>query len=117
MGRYQGPDDPSQIVRPSAVMDDLLGTILTVRSFVIAAILIVASSTVATAVLVFLLSLRLRRREIETMVKIGGARSRVAGVLVAEVAVILLASAGLAAGLTLLTSRFGSVAIRAFLLS
>ena len=27
MGRYQSPDDPSQIVKPLAVMDDLLATI------------------------------------------------------------------------------------------
>jgi putative ABC transport system permease protein len=117
MGRYQAADEPSQIVRPIAVMNDLLDTILTVRGFVVAAIIIVGLATVATAALVFLLSLRLRRREIETMIKIGGSRLNVASVLISEIVVVLVVSATLAGGLTLLTSRFGSTAIRAFLLS
>jgi putative ABC transport system permease protein len=117
MGRYQGDDEPSQIVRPIAVMNDLLDTILTIQSYVVAAILIVAVATLATAALVFLLSLRLRRREIETMVKIGGSRLSVAAVLVSEVVVVLVLGVGLAGGLTLLTSRFGSAAIRTFILS
>ena len=117
MGRYQGDDEPSQIVRPTAVMNDLLDTILTIQSYVVAAILIVAVATLATAALVFLLSLRLRKREIETMVKIGGSRLSVAAVLVSEVVVVLVLGAALAGGLTLLTSRFGSAAIRTFILS
>jgi putative ABC transport system permease protein len=98
-------------------MNDLLDTILTVQSYAIAAILIVATATLATASLVFLLSLRLRRREIETMVKIGGSRGRVAAVLASEVVVVLALGVALAGGLTLLTSRFGSAAIRTFILS
>jgi len=117
MGRYTSPDDPAQIVRPAGVMDDLLETILTVQSFVVAAILIVSLATLATAALVFLLSLRLRRREIETMVKIGGSRARVVAILLSEIVVVLAMGMVLAGGLTLLTSQFGSTAIRAFILS
>jgi putative ABC transport system permease protein len=117
MGRDQGEEESAQIVRPIAVMNDLLDTILTVQSYAIAAILIVATATLATASLVFLLSLRLRRREIETMVKIGGSRGRVAAVLASEVVVVLALGVALAGGLTLLTSRFGSAAIRTFILS
>jgi putative ABC transport system permease protein len=116
-GRYQADEEPSQIVRPIAVMNDLLDTILTIQSYVVAAILIVAVATLATAALVFLLSLRLRKREIETMVKIGGSRLSVAAVLVSEVVVVLVLGVALAGGLTLLTSRFGSAAIRTFILS
>jgi putative ABC transport system permease protein len=116
-GRYQADEERSQIVRPVAVMNDLLDTILTIQSYVVAAILIVAVATLATAALVFLLSLRLRKREIETMVKIGGSRLSVAAVLVSEVVVVLMLSVFLAGGLTLLTSRFGSAAIRTFILS
>ena len=117
MGRYQGPNESCQIVRPVTVMDELLATILTVQNFVVLAVIIVGLSTVATAVLVFLLSLRLRRREIETMVKIGGSRAGIVSVLVSEVVVVVVISALLAAGLTALTGTFGSEAIRAFLLS
>jgi putative ABC transport system permease protein len=117
MGRYQGNEEPSQIVRPVAVMNDLLDTILTIERYVVAAILIVAVATLATAALVFLLSLRLRRREIETMIKIGGSRLSVAAVLVSEVVWVLALGVLLAGGLTLLISRFGSAAIRSLIIS
>jgi putative ABC transport system permease protein len=117
MGRYQGAEEANQIVRPIEVMQELLETILTIQSYVVTAVVIVGAATLATAALVFLLSLRLRRREIETMMKLGGARLAVASVLVSEVAVVLVLSTALAGGLTLLTSRFGSAAIRALLLS
>ena len=117
MGRYQGAEEAGQIVRPIEVMQELLETILTIQSYVVTAVVVVGAATLATAALVFLLSLRLRRREIETMVKLGGARLAVASVLVSEVAVVLVLGIALAGGLTLLTSRFGSTAIRALLLS
>jgi putative ABC transport system permease protein len=117
MGRYEGTEGTTQIVRPTGVMDELLDTILTVQSFVVAGMLIVGLAALATAALVFMLSLRIRRREIETMVKIGGAPSRIAAVLVTEVLVVLATSVVLAGVLTLLTSRFGSAAIRALLLT
>jgi len=117
MGRYESPDEAVQILRPTTVMDELLETILTVQSFVVAGMLIVGTAALATTVLVFLLSLRIRRREIETMVKIGGARVRIASVLVTEVVVVLAASVGLAGLLTVLTQRFGSTLIRTFFLS
>jgi putative ABC transport system permease protein len=117
MGRYEGRDEPVQIVRPSSVMNDLLGTILTVQSYVVAALAMVAAATLATAALVFLLSLRLRRREIETLVKIGGSRGSVAALLASEVVLVLLLGAVLATALTLATSSFGSAAIRAVLLA
>ena len=114
MGRYQADDAHAQIVLPLDVMNDLLDTVLTVRSYVIAAMGIVALATVATAALVFLLSLRLRRREIETMSKIGGSRSRVAAVLGCEVLVVLACSLTIAAALTALTTQFGSEVILLF---
>lgn len=116
MGRYEGAEETSQIVRPTAVMNELLDTILTIQGFVVAAILLVAVATLATAALVFLLSLRLRRREIETMVKIGGSRFNIGVLLASEVVAVLVLGILLAGGLTLLTSRFGAGVIRAWLL-
>ena len=116
LGRYQS-DEVSQIVAPDAVMDELLETILTVREYVIAAVVIAGVATLATAALVFLLSLRLRRREIETMLKIGASRATVATLVASELAFVLASGALVAGALTLLTSRFGSAAIRALLLS
>jgi putative ABC transport system permease protein len=116
-GRYQGADESAQIVRPIETMNELLDTVFTVRSYVIAAMGTVGVATLATAGLVFMLSLRLRRREIETMVKIGGSRASVAVVLVSEVVSVLVLGASLAVALTLLARRFGAEAIQAFLLS
>ncbi|MHC4339225.1 MAG: hypothetical protein ACYSX0_03285 [Planctomycetota bacterium] len=115
MGRYEGADERHQILRPNTILDQLLDTILTVQSFVVAALVIVGLATLATAALVFLLSLRLRRREIETMVKIGGSRASIASVLVSEIVGVLLASVVLAALLTWMTSWFGTEAVRALI--
>jgi putative ABC transport system permease protein len=112
-GRYQAAEDIAQIVRPVTVMDQLLGTILTVQSFITAGAVIVGLATLATAALVFMLSLRLRRREIETLFKIGGSRLNVATVMASEIVAVLVVGVVLAAGLTFLTSQFGSVVIRA----
>ena len=115
-GRFESPDEGLQIVRPVDVLDELLEIVLTVETFVIAAVAVVGLSTLATAVLVFMLSLRLRRREIETMRKIGGARWSIGAVMTSEVAAVLVAGVTMAAILTGLTSRFGSDIIRAVVL-
>ena len=116
-GRYLSQDEQVQVAVPSSVMDELLSTILTVQSYVVTAVIIIGVSTLATAALVFMLSLRLRRREIQTMMKIGGSRGSVLGVLASEIVVVLAVGVVLAGGLTALTSRFGSEIIRAVILS
>ena len=117
MGRYEGADELSQIIRPRVVMDELLATVLTVQSFIVTAVVMVASSTVATAILVFMLSIRLRRREITTMMKIGGSRMTVLSVLASEILAVLVISLILALGMTLLTAHYGSSFIRTILIS
>lgn len=117
MGRYEEPGLPVQIVRPRAVMDELLETVITIRSYVVAALATVAVATLAVAGLVFGLSLRLRQREIETIVKIGGSRAAVTGLLVSEVAFVLVLGAVLAGLLTGLFARYGDSAIRALFFS
>jgi putative ABC transport system permease protein len=117
MGRYEEPGLAVQIVRPRLVVDELLETVVTIRSYVVAALAIVSAATLVVAGLVFGLSLRLRQREIETIVKIGGSRTAVAGLLASEVVAVLALGAGLAGLLTVLLARFGGEAIRALLLS
>jgi putative ABC transport system permease protein len=110
-GRYQN-DERVQMVKPLAVMEELLATILTVESFVAAGAFIVGTAALALLALVFLLSLRLRRRERRTLIKIGGSRAAVAAVMLSEVVFVLVAGVVLAGGLTLLTRELGSAAIR-----
>ena len=115
-GKYLADEERVQIVEPSTVMDELLGTILTVQNYVIAAVVVIGFSTLMTAVLVFMLSLRLRKREIETMHRIGGSKARVLGLLSTEVTVVLLLGFSFAGLLTLLASQFGAQLIRLFIL-
>ena len=117
MGRYVDGSATSQILRPRDVVDELLATILTIQQFIVAAVIIVAIATIATAALVFLLSLRLRRREIDTIGKIGGGRWHVASMLLTEIIIVLILSGGLATVLTVLTWRYGSTIIESFVLS
>ena len=116
-GRYQTAEDPVQIVAPTEVMDGLLDTILTVERFVFAGAVIVGLATLATAALVFMLSLRLRQRERETMSKIGGSRPAVASIMFSEIGVVLATALVLSAGLTWITSQYGGLAIRFILRS
>lgn len=111
-GRYLGDDEKLQIVRPDEVMEKLLRTIFTVGRYVTIAVVIVGLSTLATVVLVFMLSLQLRRRELETMTKIGASRWRVVSILGAEVLGVLCLGACLAGLLAVTTSWYAGLATR-----
>lgn len=116
-GRYTSDDAQSQIVRPITVIEELLDTLLTIQQFIVAAVIIVGAATVATAALVFMLSLKLRRREIDTMHKIGGSRARVASILSAEVFIVVILSGMLAAAMNMITSQIGPGIIESLVLA
>lgn len=116
MGRYQGDSEVVQIAEPARVMDELLDTVFTIQDYVVAALAIVGVATLCIAALVFRLSVRLRRREIATMEKIGGQRGMIAAVLWIEVMGVLVLAAVAAGAMTFLVGRLGSAAIRAVLL-
>jgi putative ABC transport system permease protein len=105
-----------QVIQPLEVISELLDTILTVQTYVVTAVVVVGLATLATAVLVIILSLRLRKREIDTMFKIGGARRRVLAVLATEILTVIGLGVVLAAALTALTAAYGSTLIRALIL-
>ena len=115
-GRYLSEGETAQILPPVTVVDELLATIFTVETYVVAAVVFVGLSTLLTSILVFLLSLRLRRREIETMVKIGGGRTSITTVLSLEIAFVIALALVLAAGLMALTARYGSELIQSVIL-
>jgi putative ABC transport system permease protein len=111
-GRYADAGGAVQMVVPRAVVDDLVATMFSVRDAVFAVSVGLGVATVATAILVFALSIRLRRRELETMRKIGASRGRMRAVLASEVLLVVAASVAIAAGLTAVISRFGGVVLR-----
>ena len=85
-------------------------------AYITAGALLLGIATVLSIFLVFLLSLRLRRREMQTMKKLGCSRFRIVTIVGSEVLLVIGVSVGLAASLTLLTRHFGEAAIRWFLL-
>ena len=113
-GRYLRPEEPVQIVRPDSVMDDLLGTVFTVRGYVLVAAVILGLATLATMTLVFVLSLQLRRREMQAIAKIGGSRIQIVGLVAVEILSVLGAGVLLAAVLSALTSWFATAMTRVF---
>ena len=110
-GRYEEPGSAVQMVVPRAVVDDLVETMFSIRDAVFAVSLGLGLATIATAFLVFALSIRLRRREIDTMRKIGVSRGRMRAVLATEVLLVVVVSVALAATLTALVGRFGGAVV------
>lgn len=88
-GKYLGTGETMQMVVPSSIIKSLLGTMFRMREYLLLGSLLAVFSTLSTASLVFFLSLRLRKREIETMHRIGLPRSRVLGLLAAEIAIVI----------------------------
>ena len=96
-GRYLGGDNAEQIIQPAEVIDGLLQNIFRIRNVLDAVIALVGLATVLVILLVFALSLRLRQREIQTIFKLGCRKAMISRMLLAEIAIILLASGVLCA--------------------
>ena len=86
-----------QAVRPVEVVRTVLGIVVRARDALAAFFGIVAFSTAAFFALVVSLTLRLRRREIDLMRRIGSSPATIGTVIAAEIAVVILASTALAA--------------------
>jgi putative ABC transport system permease protein len=111
-GRYEEESGDVQILVPRAVVDDLVETMFSVRDAVFWVSIGLGIATVATAILVFALSIRLRRREIATIRKIGAPRNRLIAILSAEILMVVLASTAIAGALTAVVSRYGMLALQ-----
>lgn len=114
-GRYQSPGATAQILLPTEVVRDLIQMVFRVKRFFDLAALLIAIVTFAFLVLVVLLSLRLRRREMETMYKLGSSRFTVFKLQAAELCLIALTSAAVAAVLVCITSVYAPWLIRQWL--
>jgi putative ABC transport system permease protein len=111
-GRYLGNDELVQIVQPESVMQELLRTVMTVQRYVMLAAIVIGVATLATMSLVFMLSIQLRKGEIETMIKIGGSRQRILSLIAAEILGVLAAGIVLAGGLSIATIWLASSVTR-----
>ena len=99
------------MVVPREVVDDLVETMFSVRDAIFAVSIGLGFATIATAVLVFALSIRLRRRELDTMRKIGASRGRMRAILATEVVLVVVVSVTIATALTAVVGRFGGAVV------
>ena len=94
-GRY-GVSKDRQMIVPLEVVEELMGIVFQVEMFFKANFGVVLVSTALFLVLVVMLSLRIRRREMETMFKIGCSRMTMFWLQAAELVMILGTSVALA---------------------
>ena len=111
-GRFAELDEPLQMVVPRQVVDELVETMFSVRNMVVLISLGLGAATIATTSLVVALSIRLRRRELETMRRIGASPGRMRAILASEVVLVVTAGVVIAAALTAAVRQLGSVVIR-----
>jgi putative ABC transport system permease protein len=106
-GRFEEQSKDIQIIVPLTVINELLDTVASVKNFILAGSVVVGFATLVTAILVFVLSIRLRQREIMTIRKIGGTRRRIRAIIATEIIIVLVTSFVLAFILTLIISQVG----------
>jgi putative ABC transport system permease protein len=95
-GRYQGPEATVQILVARSVVEELLGLVFRIKRFFDANAALVGVATGLFLLLVVLLSLRLRRPDMETLFRLGCARGLIAKLAAAELLVIGAVSLALA---------------------
>ena len=104
LGRYQ--DDPkAQILAPAAVIGELMGLVFRIKMVFDAQFGLVLAAMALLFALIVALSLRMRRREMETLSKIGCARGTVAAMLAWEVGIVVVAALVLGAAGALALAR------------
>jgi putative ABC transport system permease protein len=96
LGRYQAHPNNKQLIQPKNVVQELILSILRIKRTLDTIIVTVSVSTIMTIVLVFLLSIRLREKEIKTIFRLGCSRMATSGFIVAEILIIAIASVTLA---------------------
>jgi putative ABC transport system permease protein len=104
LGRYVAEDSPIQALRPIVVIEELLGMIVQLKRFFDVHHVVLLAVTSLFVCLVMLLSLRLRRREIQTLVHLGCSRPMLVALQATELSILLAASAVLAAGISALAT-------------
>ena len=86
--------------------------IFRIRNVLDAVIVVVGFATVLAVVLVFVLSLRLRQREIQTIFRLGCRKMTIARLLGAEILIIVAMSAVICTGILLVLDHYASDLVR-----
>ncbi len=107
-GRYQEAKSAVQMLVPRTVVAETLDLVFRVKRFFDGQALLVGVAMAFLLALVVLLTLRLRRGEMETMYKLGCGRRMIFWLLATEIALVLAAGVALATGLSwLVVAKLG----------
>lgn len=117
LGRYLEEKNDVQIVRSKKVINELLVTLFTARDYLVVGIAVVGIATGIVAILVFFLSLRLRKGERFTLTRIGASRPQVGLLMAIEIITVLLISTLISALLLITTEKYGMVFLQEFILT
>ncbi|MBL7472710.1 ABC transporter permease [Robertkochia sediminum] len=87
-GRYENEGGASQVVVPELVVEELLETVVSIKEILTLAAVSIGLATLVITLLVFSLSIRLRKKEIQTLRYIGAAKGRITAVLSLEIVLV-----------------------------
>jgi putative ABC transport system permease protein len=117
LGHYLEERDDVQIVRSRQIITELLDTVFTVRDYIVVGVALIAVATAFVALLVFYLSLRLRKGERYTLARIGASGLQIQVLMATEIITVLLLSALFSFCLTLVTRHYGIILMQQLLLN
>ena len=112
LGRFVDGSLGGQLIRPRAIVGELMNTIFRIKEVLDLAVAIVGSAAVLALVLVFSLSFRLREHELRTNFEIGASRGTTARLLAAELLLLGGVSAACVMGALFILDRFSAVIVR-----
>lgn len=115
LGRFASSQSVAQCLKPPEVIDELLSIVFRIEQLVWVCSIAAAIVTCLLLGLVLALSMRLRAAEMQTMFRLGCSRLTIATLQAAEILLLLLAAAGLAAAASWLTILFGADWLRSLL--
>ena len=112
LGRFVDGSLEGQLIRPRAVVGELLDTIFRIKEVLDLAVAIVGAAAILALVLVFALSFRLREPELRSNFEIGASRGTTARLLTAELILLGAACAVCVAAALLVLDRFSPAIVR-----
>ena len=112
LGRFVDGSLGAQLIRPRAIVGDLMNTIFRIKEILDLAVAIVGTAAVLALALVFALSFRLREQELQTNFEIGASRGTTARLLVAELLLLGGGSAVCVIGALFVLDRFSAAIVR-----
>ena len=106
LGQYASTSESLvMLVQPLGVIQGVLDSVLRVRNFVLAGLLLVTAACLLLVIFVFSLTFRLRHSEFDSLAKIGASRGLVFGIYACEIGVVLVVGGLMGVTMAMLTSQ------------